>query len=86
LQQKRIGGFQFFVDLRPRSVLGPLCATYIHTSGLTLQLQKTLSLFRHVLRRSGSLVLPASPKSFLRHNFELDVNGLNYDDAKRLDQ
>jgi len=32
------------------SVLGPLWATLIHSSGLILQLQRTLSLFRHVLR------------------------------------
>jgi hypothetical protein len=41
---------------------GPLWATLIHTSALTLQLQKTLSLFRHVLRLRGSPVLPTSPR------------------------
>jgi len=66
-------------------MLGPLWATDIHTSGLTLKLQKTLSLFRHVLRLCGSPVLPTSPKSGLR-NYELDVNGLNYNAAKKRDQ
>jgi hypothetical protein len=35
---------------------------------------------------SGCPVLPTSPKSCLRHNYELDVNGLNYDAGKKLDQ
>jgi hypothetical protein len=35
---------------------------------------------------SGCTVLPTSPKSCLRHNHELDVNGLNYDAAKKRDQ
>jgi hypothetical protein len=61
---------------------GPLWATDIHTPGLTLKLQKTLSLFRHVLRPSDSPVLSTSPKSGLR-NYELDVNGLNYNAAKK---
>jgi len=43
-------------------MLGPLRATDIHTPGLTLKLQKTLSLFRYVPRLSGSLVLPTSPR------------------------
>jgi hypothetical protein len=34
----------------------------------------------------GSPVLPTSPKACLRHNYELDVNGLNYDAAKKPDQ
>src|ERR1035437_5196623 len=42
-------------------MLGPLRATDIHTPGLTLKLQKTLSLFRYVPRLSGSPVLPTSP-------------------------
>ena len=67
-------------------MLGPLRATDIHTPGLTLKLQKTLSLFRHVLRQSRSPALPTSPTSCLSHNYELDVNGLIYDDAKKLDQ
>jgi len=66
-------------------MLGPLWATDIHTPGLTLKLQKTLSLFRHVLRPSCSPVLPTSPKGCPRHNYELDVNRLNYDGAKKLD-
>jgi len=32
---------------------GPLWATLIHTSALTFQIQKTLSLFRHVVRFSN---------------------------------
>src|ERR1035437_8789967 len=32
--------------------------------------RRTLSLFRHVLRLSGSPVLPTSPKSCLLHNYE----------------
>ena len=42
-------------------MLGPLRATDIHTPGLTLKLQKTLSLFRYVPRLSGSSVLPTWP-------------------------
>ena len=38
------------------------------------------------LRQSSSPVLPTSRKSCLRHNYEHDVNGLNYDYAKKFDQ
>jgi hypothetical protein len=58
-------------------MLGPLWATDIHTPGLTLRLQKTLSLFRPVLRFSGS---PTSHRTCLR-NYELNVNGLNHNAA-----
>ena len=61
-------------------MLGPLWATDIHTPGLTLKLQKTLSLFRHVLRLCGSPVLPRSHRVCHR-KYELDVNGLNYNAA-----
>ena len=66
-------------------MLGPLWATDIHTPGLTLKLQKTLSLFRHVLRPVRFSGPPTSPKECLR-KYELDVNGLNYNAAKRRDQ
>jgi hypothetical protein len=62
---------------------GPLWATLIHTSSLTLQVQRTLSLFRQV-PAVYSPVLPASPTGYPRHNYEVDVNGLNYDGAKKL--
>jgi hypothetical protein len=63
-------------------MLGPLWATDIHTPGLTLKLQKTLSLFRQV-PAVYSPVLPTSPTGCPRHNYEVDVNGLNYDGAKK---
>jgi hypothetical protein len=66
-------------------MLGPLWATDIHTPGLTLKLQKTLSLFRHVLRLCGSPVLPRSHRVCHR-KYELDVNGLNYNAAKERGQ
>ena len=43
-------------------------------------------MFRHVLQPSCSRVLPTSPKGCPHHNYELDVNGLNYDGAKKLDR
>jgi len=86
LQQNRIRGFPFSAEPVFRSSPGPLWATLIHTLALTLQLQRTLSLFHHVLRQSRSPALPTSPKSCLSHNDDLDVNGLTYDDANNLDQ
>jgi hypothetical protein len=69
-----------------RSMLGPLWATDIHTSTLTLQFQKDAQLVLScspAVRFCGS---PTSPKSCLRHYFELEVNGPNYVAAKKLDQ
>jgi hypothetical protein len=62
---------------------GPLWATLVHTSGLTLRVQRTLSLFRQV-PAVYSPGLPASPTGYPRNNHEVDVNGLNYDGAKKL--
>src|SRR5450759_4664680 len=62
LQQNRVGGFRFSADLCFRSMLGPLWATDMHTPGLTLKLQKTLSLFRHVRRVSVLRFFPPHPR------------------------
>jgi len=69
-------------DLCFRSTRGPLWATLIHTSGSSNNFRVTLSLFRHDLRPSDSPVLSTSPKGSPRHNYELDVSGLNYDGAR----
>ena len=52
----------------------------------TLEFQKDAQLVPSCSPAVRSPVLPNSPKSCPRHNYELDVNGLNYDAAKRLDQ
>jgi hypothetical protein len=73
-------------------VFGPGTGHYepqVPTSALTLQLQEDAQLVPScspAVRFSGSPVLPTSPKSRLPHNYELDVNGLKYDAAKKLDQ
>jgi len=84
--QNRIGGLRLFVDL----CFGP-CSGHFRPHISTprdspFSFRKTLSSSRHVLRLSGSPVRPTSPKSCLRHNYEVDVNGANYDAAKKLDQ
>jgi len=54
LQQNRIRGYLFSAEPVFRSSPGPLWATLIHTLALALQLLRTLSLFRYVIRFSGS--------------------------------
>ena len=82
LQQNLIRRFQVSPESAYSVTLGPLWATLIHTSALTFRLRRTLSLFRHDLRPSDSSVLSTPPKESPRHNYELDVNGLNYDGAR----